>query len=147
MEQALELAREAAARGEVPVGAVVVHEDRVVGRGSNRREELQDFAAHAEFLAMQEAARHLGTWRLSGCTVYVTLEPCPMCAGALVLSRVDRCVYGAPDPKGGFCGTLGDLSDVSGLNHRFEVTPGVLGGESSQLLKDFFQGLRRRAGN
>lgn len=144
MEEALQLARDAAQRGEVPVGAVVVHDGRIVGRGSNRREELQDFSAHAEFLAMQEAARTLGTWRLSGCTVYVTLEPCPMCAGALVLSRVDRCVFGATDPKGGFLGTVGDLHDVPELNHSFEVTGGVMAEEAASLLRTFFRALRRR---
>lgn len=144
MEEALDLARAAAAQGEVPVGAVVVYDGRVVGRGGNRREQDQDFAAHAEFLAMREAAKVLGTWRLSGCTVYVTLEPCPMCAGALVLSRVDRCVFGAYDPKGGFLGTLGDFSNHPGLNHAFEVTGGVMAEVSGELLKSFFRQLRRR---
>jgi tRNA(Arg) A34 adenosine deaminase TadA len=144
MREALRLAEQAAAEGEVPVGAVVVHGDRIVGRGHNRREQLQDFSAHAEFLAMQEAARALGSWRLTGCTVYVTLEPCPMCAGALVLSRVDRCVYGAADPKGGYLGTVGDLSAVPALNHAFEVTGGVLGEDCAALLKAFFRKLRTR---
>lgn len=144
MEEALLLARQAAAQGEVPVGAIVVHEGVVVGRGFNRREQLQEFSAHAEFLAMLEAARTLGTWRLSGCTVYVTLEPCPMCAGAMVLSRVDRCVFGAPDPKGGWLGSLGDLSQQPGLNHRFEVVGGVLEGACSALLRQFFKELRKR---
>lgn len=144
MEEALRQAEQAALRGEVPVGAVVVHGGQIIGRGSNRREELQDFAAHAEFLAMQEAARHLGSWRLVGCTVYVTLEPCPMCAGAMVLSRVDRCVYGAADPKGGYLGTIDDLSQVAALNHRFEVQGGVMEEACSGLLRAFFQKLRRR---
>jgi tRNA(adenine34) deaminase len=144
MREALQLAAEAAAVGEVPVGAVVVQGDRIVGRGRNRREELQDFSAHAEFLAMQEATRALGSWRLVGCTVYVTLEPCPMCAGALVLSRVDRCVFGAADPKGGFLGTVGDLSSIPALNHTFAVHGGVLGDEGATLLRGFFRGLRQR---
>ena len=144
MTEALALAEQAAQRGEVPVGAVVVQNDTIVGRGFNQREELQDFSAHAEFLAMQEAARTLGTWRLTGCTVYVTLEPCPMCAGAMVLSRIDRCVFGAADPKGGFLGTISDLSDVPQLNHSFQVTAGVMGEASSELLKQFFRQLRRK---
>lgn len=144
MADALALASEAAAEGEVPVGAVVVFDGRVVGVGANRRERDQDFAAHAEFLAMRHAAQALGTWRLTGCTVYVTLEPCPMCAGAMVLSRIDRCVFGASDPKGGFVGSLGDLSCQPGLNHAFEVTGGVMADESSALLKAFFRTLRRR---
>lgn len=144
MREALQLADQAAAAGEVPVGAVVVHGDRIVGRGHNRREQLQDFSAHAEFLAMQEAAKTLGSWRLSGCTVYVTLEPCPMCAGAMVLSRIDRCVFGAADPKGGYLGTVGDLSAVPALNHTFTVRGGVMGDACAGVLKDFFRDLRRR---
>ena len=143
MEAALHLAEQAAAQGEVPVGAVVVKDGVIVGTGFNRREQLQDFSAHAEFLAMQQAARTLGTWRLSGCSVYVTLEPCPMCAGAMVLARVDRCVFGASDPKGGYLGTLADLSQVPALNHRFEVVRGVMEEESRLLLRSFFQQLRR----
>ncbi len=144
MEEALRLAEQAAEVGEVPVGAVVVHDGRIVGRGANRRECDQDFSAHAEFLAMREASKTLGTWRLEGCTVYVTLEPCPMCAGAMVLGRIERCVYGATDPKGGFLGTLFDMSRVPGLNHSFEVTGGVMGEASSRLLSSFFRNLRRR---
>lgn len=144
MDEALRLAAHAASLGEVPVGAVVVKDGQVIARGYNRRETDQDFAAHAEFLAMRDAARVLGSWRLTGCTVYVTLEPCPMCAGALVLSRVDRCVFGAADPKGGYLGTLGDLSHVPALNHEFQVTRGVRGDECSRLLREFFQALRRR---
>jgi tRNA(adenine34) deaminase len=122
----------------------VVHEGRVIAQGSNQREARQDPTAHAELLAIQEAAAHLGTWRLDGCSVFVTLEPCPMCAGAMVLARVERCVFGAADPKGGFLGTLGDLSAHPGLNHRFEVVPGVLADESAALLRGFFQHLRSR---
>lgn len=144
MDEALRLAAHAASLGEVPVGAVVVKDGQIIARGYNRREIDQDFAAHAEFLAMREAARVLGSWRLTGCTVYVTLEPCPMCAGALVLSRADRCVYGAADPKGGYLGTLGDLSHVPALNHAFDVVAGVRKDECSRLLREFFQALRRR---
>jgi len=144
MALALDLAREAGARGEVPVGAVVVRDDRVVGRGANRREADQDPCAHAELLAIRDAARALGTWRLEGCSVFVTLEPCAMCAGAMVLARVERCVFAAADPKGGFLGTLGDLSSHPGLNHRFEVVPGLMADESAEILRGFFQRLRSR---
>ena len=144
MREALLLARRAAEEGEVPVGAVVVHEGRILARGWNRREQDRDFTAHAELLAMRDAARELGSWRLVGCAVFVTLEPCAMCAGAMVQARVDRCVWGAPDPKGGFLGTLGDLSQDPRLNHRFEVTGGVLAEEGAAELQSFFRGLRRR---
>lgn len=144
MRQALALAGEAAARGEVPVGAVVVHEGRVIAQGSNQREARQDPTAHAELMAIREAASRLGTWRLDGCSIFVTLEPCPMCAGAMVLARIERCVFGASDPKGGFLGTLGDLSVHPGLNHHFEVVSGILAEESAELLRGFFQRLRSR---
>ncbi len=109
MEAALQLARQAPELGEVPVGAVVVHEGNIIASAHNRRELDQDPCAHAELLAMRLAAQAIGSWRLEGCTVYVTLEPCAMCAGAMVLARIERCVYGCSDPKGGFLGTLGDL--------------------------------------
>ena len=144
MKEALALADSAAALGEVPVGAVVVHEGRVIGRGYNLRETEQDPTVHAELVAMREASKALGTWRLSGCTVVVTLEPCPMCAGAMVLSRIDRCVYGCTDPKGGFLGTLANLADFPGLNHTFAVEAGVMADESSERLKRFFRDLRKR---
>lgn len=144
MEEALALAERAASEGEVPVGAVVVHEGKVIGVGWNRREQDQDFSAHAEFIAMREAAKVLGSWRLIDCTVYVTLEPCPMCAGAMVQARVGRCVFAAADPKAGFLGTMADLSAWPGLNHRFEVVPGLLAEESAALLQSFFRKLRRR---
>src|SRR5512147_913092 len=125
MEEALRLAREAGEAGEVPVGAVAVFEGRVVGRGMNAREETLDPTAHAELLAIREAARALGRWRLSGVTLYVTLEPCAMCAGAMVLARIDRLVYGADDPKAGAVGSLMDLSRDPRLNHQFAVEGGV----------------------
>jgi len=144
MDEALELARAAAALGEVPVGAVVVSaEGRVLGRGHNRREIDQDPLAHAEILALREAARTSGSWRLEGATLFVTLEPCAMCAGAIVLARVERLVYGAADPKAGFCGSLGDLVRDPRLNHRPEVVSGVRAQAASALLKAFFAGLRR----
>jgi tRNA(adenine34) deaminase len=144
MTEALRHAEQAAREGEVPVGAVVVYQGRVIATGYNTREHDQDFTAHAELLAMQRASKILGTWRLTGCTVYVTLEPCAMCAGAMVQGRIDRCVYGASDPKGGFLGTVADLSCHPVLNHRFEVTRDVMGDAGGRLLKDFFQSLRRR---
>jgi tRNA(adenine34) deaminase len=144
MQEALGLAAQAAAEGEVPVGAVAVHEGRVVGRGRNAREAALDPTAHAELLALQEAARTLGRWRLSGVTLYVTLEPCAMCAGAMVLARIDRLVYGASDPKAGAVGSLLDLSADPRLNHRFPVERGVLADRCGDLLRDFFRS--RRAG-
>jgi tRNA(adenine34) deaminase len=143
MMEALAEARRAAGIGEVPIGAVIVRQGEVIGRGHNRRETDGDPLAHAELLAIREAALRLPGWRLEGCTMYVTLEPCAMCAGALVNSRVERLVYGAPDPKAGFCGTLGNLVQDPRLNHRLEVTAGVLEGESAALLRGFFASLRR----
>jgi tRNA(adenine34) deaminase len=143
MMAALAEARRAAEIGEVPIGAVVVLGGEAVGRGHNRREIDGDPLAHAEILAIRQAAAAIGGWRLSGCTMYVTLEPCAMCAGALVNSRVERLVYGAPDPKAGYCGTLGDLVQDPRLNHRLEVTAGVLEDESAALLRGFFASLRR----
>jgi len=142
MALALEEARAAAAIGEVPIGAVVVCDGAVVSRGHNRREVDTDPTAHAELLAIREASQSLGRWRLSDCTVYVTLEPCPMCAGLMHQARIARLVYGATDPKAGAVGTLYDLSNDERLNHRFEVTAGVLADESSQMLKEFFGRLR-----
>lgn len=139
MTEALRLAREAGARGEVPVGAVAVFEGRVVGRGANGREAAHDPTAHAELLAVQEAARALGRWRLTGVTVYVTLEPCAMCAGAMVLARIDRLVFAAADPKAGAVGSLFDLSCDPRLNHRYPVERGVLGEEAGELLRAFFR--------
>lgn len=144
MLEALVEARRAEALGEVPIGAVVVHEGEIVARGCNLRESSADPAAHAEFIAMREAASVLGRWRLSGCTVYVTLEPCVMCAGLMHQSRIDRCVYGAVDPKAGALGTLYDIAHDDRLNHVFEVAGGVLAEESAALLKSFFSRLRGR---
>jgi tRNA(adenine34) deaminase len=146
MREALALAREAGERGEVPVGAVAVFEDRVVGRGANARESARDPTAHAELLAIQEAARTLGRWRLGGVTLVATLEPCAMCAGAMVLARIDRLVYAASDPKAGAVGSLMDLSADPRLNHRFPVERGVLADEAGELLRDFFRA-RRGDGN
>jgi tRNA(adenine34) deaminase len=138
MRLALEEARAAGAEGDVPVGAVVVRGDEVVGRASNAREREQDPTAHAEILALRKAARAIGNWHLEGCTLYVTLEPCAMCAGALVLARLDRLVLGAPDPKAGFAGSLGDIVRDGRLNHEVEVTVGVLAEECGEVLRAFF---------
>ena len=143
MAMALQQAEQAGEIGEVPIGAVVVCEGAVVSHAHNRREVDHDPAGHAELLAIREAASRLERWRLSDCTVYVTLEPCPMCAGLMHQARIARCVYAAPDPKAGALGTLYDLSDDERLNHRFEVTSGVLAEESSALLKAFFGQLRK----
>ena len=143
MAQALAEARLAAAEGEVPIGAVVVAEGRVVGRGRNARERLNDPTAHAEILALQEASRTLGRWRLAGATLYATLEPCPMCAGALVNARIDRLVYGVADPKAGAVDTLFDLVRDTRLNHRVQVDRGVLAAECGEILRQFFRERRK----
>jgi len=144
MEEALTEARRAAELGEVPVGAVVVKDGEIVGRAHNRREVDGDPLAHAEMLALRQASTAIGGWRLDGATLYVTLEPCAMCAGALVLSRVDRLVFGARDPKAGFCGSLGNLVADARLNHRPQVSEGVGGEEAARLLRTFFARLRER---
>ncbi len=144
MDEALDLARRAAAGGDVPVGAVVLGPDgAVLGRGRNRREADGDPTAHAEILALREASRALAGWRLDGCTLVVTLEPCTMCAGALVLARIGRIVLGAWDPKAGAAGSVRDVVRDARLNHRVEVVSGVREEECAQVLQDFF-GVRRR---
>ncbi len=143
MHEALALAREAADRGEVPVGAVIVRAGLVVGRGFNEREASGDPTAHAEMIALRAAARQVGGWRLDGATAYVTLEPCPMCAGALVNARVERVVYGCDDPKAGAVRTLYAIGVDGRLNHRFDLTRGVLEDECAALLSDFFSRLRQ----
>ncbi len=142
MAQALREAEQAAEEGEVPVGAVITHNNMVIGRGYNRPEGLKDATAHAEILAIGSASETLGDWRLEDCTIYVTLEPCPMCAGAIVQARIPRLVYGATDPKAGACGTLYDITGDARLNHQVEVTAGVMAEESAALLQAFFQRLR-----
>jgi len=142
MRAAIAEARRAEALGEVPVGAVLVHEGAILARGQNRREGAQDPTAHAELIAIRAGAEALGTFRLGGVTCYVTLEPCPMCAGALVNARVDRVVYGALDPKAGATETLFTIGSDPRLNHRFEVTSGVLEAECSGLLSAFFRRIR-----
>jgi tRNA(adenine34) deaminase len=141
---ALREAQKAADRGEVPIGAVVVGDGAVLGRGHNLRETSQDPAAHAEMIAIRKAARKEKSWRLTGATLYVTLEPCIMCMGAILLARVERVVFGCLDPKGGAAGSLYDLSDDRRLNHRVAVTAGVREAECAGILSDFFAALRRQ---
>ena len=141
MEAALALAREAADAGEVPVGCVIVRNGEIVGRGRNRREEAKNALAHAEIEAIDQACKALGGWRLWECTLYVTLEPCPMCAGAILHARIPRVVYAAPDPKGGAMGGLCDLNEIP-FNHHPAVESGLLEAEAGALLQDFFQNLR-----
>jgi tRNA(adenine34) deaminase len=142
MSEALDEARAAPRHGDVPAGCVVVREGRIIARAHNRREADADPTAHAELLALRAAAEATGAWRLTGCTVYATLEPCPMCAGALVLARVDRLVYGATDPKAGACGSLYDLPRDGRLNHRVAVSAGILEDDCGTLLRTFFQARR-----
>jgi len=139
MRAAIEAAKVAEENGDVPIGAVIVRDEVIIGRAYNQREQLQDPTAHAEIIALTQAAAALENWHLNGCTMYVTLEPCPMCAGALVLSRMGRLVYGCDDPKAGACGSLYNIATDGRLNHRLEVTAGVLEEECRGQLKDFFQ--------
>jgi tRNA(adenine34) deaminase len=132
--------------GDVPIGAVLARGDEVLARARNERERRHDPTAHAEIIALREGAKALGSWRLDGCALYVTLEPCAMCAGALVLSRAERLVFGASDPKAGFAGSLGNLVQDPRLNHRLEVVTGVLAEESGELLRRFFQERRATGG-
>lgn len=143
MAQALALAAEAAAAGEVPVGCVIVRDGEIVGRGRNRREEKQATASHAEMEAIAQANEHLGTWRLDDCELYVTLEPCPMCAGAILNSRIRRVVYGAADAKAGCCGSVTDLFALP-FNHHPMVEQGLRAEEAGALLQAFFKDLRVR---
>ncbi len=144
MRAALDEAKLAAAEGETPVGAVIVRNGEIIARAHNMRESGRNALYHAELMCIDSACRLLGGWRLPGCTLYVTLEPCPMCAGAIINSRIERVVYGAPDPK---AGSLGSVTDLSALpyNHRPEVTRGVLAGECGSLLSDFFAELRGKS--
>jgi tRNA(adenine34) deaminase len=138
MRLALEEARSAAAGGDVPVGAVIVRGDEILAKAGNAREREQDTTAHAEILALRRASRAVGSWHLEGCALVVTLEPCAMCAGAVVLARLDRLVFGASDPKAGFAGSLGDLVRDGRLNHEVDVTVGVLAEECGEILRAFF---------
>lgn len=142
MKQALTQAKKAASMSEVPIGCVIVHEDRVIARGYNRRNTDKSSLAHAEILAIKKACRVLGDWRLEGCTIYVTLEPCAMCAGAILQARIERVVMACMNPKAGSVGSLVNLFDIKGYNHHPEVFTSVLADECSVMLKDFFRNLR-----
>ena len=144
MQAAIEEAKKAQNLGEVPIGAVIVKDGEIIARGYNLRETSQLSNAHAEMIAIAKANETVGSWRLEYCTLYVTLEPCPMCAGAIVQSRIPTVVFGAHDPKGGCCGTIYNLLDESKFNHRCELVSGVLEEECGQLLSDFFRNLRQK---
>ncbi|MEW6686869.1 MAG: tRNA adenosine(34) deaminase TadA [Candidatus Edwardsbacteria bacterium] len=144
MKEALKEAKKAFKKNEVPIGAVVVHQEKIVGRGHNKTESLPDATAHAEMIALRQATRKLKRWRLSGCTLYTTVEPCVMCTGATVLSRLDRLVFAVSDLKGGACGSLYNIAQDTRLNHQIEIVSGILKEEASNLLKQFFKQLRRK---
>ena len=139
MQAAIDAAEIAEENGDVPIGAVIVCENRIIARAYNQREQLSDPTAHAEIIALTQAAASFENWRLHGCTIYVTLEPCPMCAGALVLARLDRLVFGCEDPKTGACGSLYNIVEDKRLNHRLNVTSGVLAEECKEQLQNFFK--------
>jgi tRNA(adenine34) deaminase len=144
MQEALSLAEHARDLGEVPIGAVIVKEGKIIGRGYNRREIDKNPLGHAELMAIEEASKKLTAWRLEGCRLYVTLEPCPMCAGAIIQSRIDTVIYGTEDPKSGYAGSLHNTLQDSQLNHQTEVLTGVMQEECQQMLKDFFRCLREQ---
>ncbi|GEN53073.1 tRNA adenosine(34) deaminase TadA [Halobacillus faecis] len=144
MKLALEEAEKAELEGEVPIGAVIVKDGEVIATGYNQRETSQLASSHAEFIAIERANKQVGSWRLEECTLYVTLEPCPMCAGAILQSRIPRIVYGAKDPKAGCAGTLLNLLDDDRFNHKSEVLPGVMEETCGKILTDFFRHLRER---
>ena len=142
MEEAFQEARKAAAEGEVPIGAVIVREGEIIARAHNKTEQDKDPTAHAEMLAIREAATHLGGWRLTGCSMFVTTEPCSMCAGAIVWSRIEKLYIGTMDPKAGACGSLMNIPQDSRLNHYVEIETGLMREECAGLMKDFFRKLR-----
>ena len=139
MRFAIEQAKIAEENGDVPIGAVIVYKNQIIAKAYNQRQQLNDPTAHAEIIALTQAAAFVQNWRLNGCAMYVTLEPCPMCAGALVLARLDRLVYGCDDPKSGACGSIYNIVADERLNHRLQVTAGVLAKECSEQLQSFFQ--------
>jgi len=143
MQLSIEQAQIAEENGDVPIGAVIVYQEQIIGKAYNQRQQLQDPTAHAEIIALTQAASFMENWHLNGCTMYVTLEPCPMCAGALVLSRMDRLCYGCSDPKSGACGSLYNIVQDQRLNHRVEVISGVMEEQCRQQLQEFF-GRRRQ---
>ena len=142
MREAIRLTRKAAALKEVPIGCVIVHDGKIIGRGYNRRTIDKNVLAHAEIIAIKKACKKIGDWRLEGCTMYVTLEPCPMCAGAIVQARIPRVVIGCMNPKAGCAGSVLDMLHEEGFNHQVETETGLLREECSQMLKDFFKTLR-----
>ena len=144
MKEAIRQAKKAYALGEVPIGCVIVYQDKIIGRGYNRRTIDKNTLAHAEMIAIRKASKRMNDWRLEGCTMYVTLEPCQMCAGALVQERIDRVVIGCMNPKAGCAGSVLNLLQMTGFNHQVDVERGVLEEECSQLLKQFFRELRER---
>ncbi|MBQ9444278.1 MAG: tRNA adenosine(34) deaminase TadA [Lachnospiraceae bacterium] len=146
MKEAMKQAVKAYEAGEVPIGCIIVENatGKVIGRGYNRRNTDRTTLAHAEITAIKKASKAAGDWRLEGCTIYITLEPCPMCAGAIVQARIDRCVFAAPSDKAGCAGSVVNLLDMSGFNHQVEITSGVLEDESQALIKKFFKELRER---
>lgn len=144
MRQAIQQAKKAYAKEETPIGCVIVYEDKIIARGYNKRNEKKNTLAHAEILAINKASRILGDWRLEDCTMYVTLEPCPMCAGAIVQARIPRVVIGSRNPKAGSAGSVINLLQMPGLNHQVELTFGILGEECSQLMSNFFRELRQK---
>lgn len=144
MNEALKEAKKAIKKGEVPIGAVIVSDNKIVARGHNLKESIADPTAHAEIIAIKKAAKRLKRWRLSNSTIYVTLEPCAMCMGALIQARVEKLVFGCFDPKAGAAGSLYDISNDKRLNHRIKVTTGVMAEECGEILKDFFKGLRNQ---
>lgn len=143
MQAALDLARRAMEIGEVPIGAIIVKNNEIIGQGYNRREVDHDPLGHAELMAIKQASHHLGAWRLSNCALFVTLEPCPMCAGAIVQARMSELIYAAHDPKAGYAGSLANILQDDRLNHQVKITTGILEQESSLLLKRFFRQLRQ----
>jgi tRNA(adenine34) deaminase len=142
MQIAIRQALIAEENGDVPIGCVIVHSGKIIAKAYNQREQLKDPTAHAEIIALTQASEYLQSWRLHGCTIYVTLEPCPMCAGALVLARMDRLVYGCSDPKTGSCGSIYNIVQDTRLNHRLDVTAGVMENDCAAMMSDFFR--RRR---
>jgi tRNA(adenine34) deaminase len=145
MREAYKLAQSAAEGGDVPVGAVVVRDGKIIGRGQNMRQRIGDPSAHAEILALREASKAVGSWNLSGCSLYVTMEPCPMCAGAVIVSRIDNVYFGAYDKELGCCGTLYNLPEDCRMNHRANVYGGIMEKECSKILTDFFKSKRQNS--
>jgi len=145
MEEALKEARRALELDEAPIGAIITMGDKIISRGHNRRNTDKNPLAHAEILAINEAAKVIGDWRLEDCTLYVTLEPCPMCAGAIVQARIPRLVFGAPSPKAGFAGSIMNILQLESLNHQVDIRDGILQEECSQIIKAYFQNMRKQA--